>query len=243
MGRKSGLGAWLDPIALVAWGSLPYFYAAQGRLTLLVRSEYLWLVLVAGILLVGLGVGQGVLLWRADQNGVAGHRPSLGWGSRLLLAAVVLGIIFSPRPLSSQTALVRGGGNLANPGRLAPQRFQIVLDPSQRSLLDWVRTVQAYPDPDSYAGQAVNIQGFVIHPPEASAETFWLARFVIGCCAADAYPVGLWVHWPQAATLPSDQWQRVTGTMAVGVDAQGSRQLRVMAESVQAIPTPQNPYG
>jgi uncharacterized repeat protein (TIGR03943 family) len=234
---------WFEPLALVGWGSLPWYYASQQRLTLLVRQEYVPLVLVAGTGLILLGVGLGLWQGRVLALGGrgSGHRPLLptGVGAVIVLLVILVGILFSPRPLSSQTALNRGGVTLLQQGRLAPQRFEIVLDPSQRSLIDWVRTLQAYPDPQSYVGQAVRIEGFVIHPPDEDPQTFWLARFVIGCCAADAYPVGLVVHWPDAAALPKDSWQRVEGRMALSPE----RSLWVMAETVEMIPIPENPYG
>ncbi|MEN9206525.1 MAG: TIGR03943 family protein [Thermostichales cyanobacterium SZTDM-1c_bins_54] len=235
---------WLEPLALLAWGSLPWYYASQNRLTLLVRQEYVGFVLGGGTVLILLGLGLGLWHWRTlnlgGSLGGVGHRPLLptGWGAVLVLGVAALGLLVSPRPLSAATALTRGGGNLWQSGRLAPQRFQIVLDPSQRSLIDWVRTLQVFPDPHSYVGQPVQIQGFVIHPPQGQPETFWLARFVIGCCAADAYPVGLPVHWPAAATLPADSWQAVQGRMELGPDGN----LWVRAEQVEPIPTPENPY-
>lgn len=225
---------WLEPLALLGWGSLPWYYASQNRLTLLVRQEYVGLVLGAATVLLGLGL---VLAVRRG-SGAGGHRWGTGLGAALVIGVVVLGWVVSPRPLSAQTALMRGGGNLWQSGRLAPQRFQIVLDPSQRSLLDWVRTLQVYPDPQSYVDQPVQIEGFVIHPPQADPQTFWLARFVIGCCAADAYPVGLPVHWPRAAELPKDSWQAVQGRMGLSPDGN----LWVQAETITPVAPPENPY-
>jgi len=232
---------WLEPLALVSWGSLPWLYASQHRLTLLVRQEFIGFALVAATLLILLGLSLGVWQWRTLSLGGSVHRPLLpgGSGASLLLLVVLMGILFPPQPLSSKTALNRGGVNLLQQGRLPPQRFQIVLDPSQRSLVEWVRTFQAFPDPQSYVGQAVNIDGFVIHPPDGDPDTFWLTQFVIGCCAADAYPVGFVVQWPETETLLNDTWQRVQGRMALDPD-QG---LRVRADRVEAIPTPENPFG
>jgi uncharacterized repeat protein (TIGR03943 family) len=86
------------------------------------------------------------------------------------------------------------------------------------------------------------VTGFVIHPPEWSENYLMVARFVLTCCAADAYPVGIPVELTgDRAEYPPDSWITVRGEMATEtLDAQ--RRLVIQSAAVQAVPEPENPY-
>ncbi len=99
-----------------------------------------------------------------------------------------------------------------------------------------------YPEPDRYQGNKVKVQGFVIHPPDLGKEYLFLARFVLTCCAADAYPVGLPVKLKETRDqYPPDTWLEVEGEMTTATIAD-KRQLTIAASSLKKIPQPKNPY-
>lgn len=123
--------------------------------------------------------------------------------------------------------------------RSQPQAFRPKIDPRQRTLLDWVRTLDVYPDPYTYEGQPVRVQGFVV--PDEQPDHFVIARFLVSCCAADAYPVGLPVRWFRSEELAPDSWLRLEGRMAVE-QRDGQPQLVILAEQVEPMPVPANPY-
>jgi uncharacterized repeat protein (TIGR03943 family) len=126
--------------------------------------------------------------------------------------------------------------------RSQPQAFHSSKKPEERSLIDWVRTLNVYPEPDAYTGQQAKVQGFVIYPPELPKGYLLLSRFVITCCAADAYPVGLPVKLPQnQQSYPPDTWLEVKGQMMTE-NLAGKRQLAIQASSVEQIPEPKDPY-
>jgi uncharacterized repeat protein (TIGR03943 family) len=87
------------------------------------------------------------------------------------------------------------------------------------------------------------VQGFVIHQPNVSQEYIFLARFILTCCAADAYPVGLPVQLPSLSRqqYPPDTWLEVAGQMTTQTIGE-KRQLTIAANSLKKIPQPQNPY-
>jgi uncharacterized repeat protein (TIGR03943 family) len=69
-----------------------------------------------------------------------------------------------------------------------------------------------------------------------------ITRFVITCCAADAYPVGLPVKLKENRTAyPADSWFEVEGRM-ITETFKGKRQLTIEANSLKKIPKPTNPY-
>ncbi len=239
---------WLDVLAILAWGVLLLRFWLTGRINVLLHPDYVWLAIAAGIALVGLG---GVKLMDVVQ--LTRSRQPLpqvlhinffppGWGSALMLAVAIFGLQFTPRAFASQVALERGVTDTLTMTRSQPQSFRANVRTEDKSLVDWVRTLNVYPEPDAYTGQAAKIEGFAIHTAKLPDNYLTLARFVITCCAADTYPVGLPIKLATSRTVyPQDQWFRVEGTM-ITETVGGMRQLVVQSKSLTKISEPKNPY-
>ena len=235
----------LDLLALGAWGVLLLKYWLTGQLAVLIHPNYFPLTVGAGGLLVGLVVWQGWVRWREPGRPQVWpeSNPLLprAWGRFLLLSTAVVGLIVTPRPFNSQIALE--SGELLNMTRTLPQQFRPANRPEERSLVDWVRLLNVYPEPDAYQGQKARVTGFVVHPPDSPTHRFFIARFVVTCCAADAYPVGMPVDLPSgdAKQYQTDTWLEIRGKMGTG-QVQGQRRLVLQAEQVTRIQPPANPY-
>ncbi|BAU41117.1 hypothetical protein O77CONTIG1_00924 [Leptolyngbya sp. O-77] len=251
--RKNRTGlwlVWLDAGMLLAWGGLMLRFWLTGRINILLHPDYVWLAIAAGFALLGLGVAK---LWeglRLLRRGIAITQPSEshanllppGWSSALLLAIALFGLQFTPRAFASQVAIERGVADTLTLTRSQPQSFRTNTRPEDRSLIDWVRLLNVYPEPDAYTGQKASVEGFVIHSPNLPSNYFTITRFVITCCAADVYPVGLPVRIEGDRTIyEQDQWLRVEGNMATET-LDGQRQLVIQAASLTPIEEPQNPY-
>lgn len=247
---------WIDALGVTSWGILMLQYWLTGKLYLLIHPNFFGLVIGCGIVLLAMGLLKIREIWmqmnrfaRIQQfNGQnTGNLQHInlfppGWGSTLLLAVAILGLMVTPRVFASDTAIQLGVTDLLSTGRVQPQSFRPSIRPEDRSLVDWARTLSVYPEPDSYIGQKANVQGFVIHPPDIGEEYIFLARFVITCCAADVYPVGLPVKLPKnQKRYPADIWLEVEGEM-ITETLGGKRNLTIAASSVQEIPQPRNPY-
>ncbi|MBD2343555.1 TIGR03943 family putative permease subunit [Anabaena subtropica] len=239
--------SWLDVLAITAWGVLMLRYWLTGKLNLLIHPNYFGLVIVAGIVLLMIGFTKAKELWRLRPRDVTPNPQHItffapGWGSGLLLITAIAGLVITPQVFASDKALQRGVTDLLTTSRLQPQSFRASVRPEERSLVDWVRTVNVYPEPDAYTGQKAKVQGFVIHPPDIGKEYIFLARFVLTCCAADAYPVGLPVKLAadQERYAP-DTWLEVEGQMTTET-LSGKRQLTIVANSLKKISQPANPY-
>ncbi|QSJ16412.1 TIGR03943 family protein [Nostoc sp. UHCC 0702] len=238
---------WLDVLSITAWGILLLRYWLTGKLNLLIHPNYFWLVQVTGVSLIFLGCLKAQELWRRRRRDIVPNTQHIslfapGWGSGLLLTAAILGFIITPQVFASDKALKQDVTDLVANTRIKPQAFRASVRPEERSLVDWVRTLSVYPEPDSYAGQKVKVQGFVLHPPDLAKEYLFLARFVLSCCAADAYPVGLPVKLPNnQQQYAADTWLEIEGQMTTE-NLVGKRQLTIAATSLKKIPQPQNPY-
>jgi uncharacterized repeat protein (TIGR03943 family) len=238
---------WLDVLAIAAWGILILKYWLTHKLNLLIHPDFFWLVITGavGLLIISLFKTLQLLHQRPHEvTSTVQHFTFFppGWGSAILLTAAILGITITPRVFASQVALQRGVTDLVGATRTQPQAFRASVRAEDRTLVDWVRTLNVYPEPDAYTGQKAKVQGFVIHPPDLGKEYLFLARFVLTCCAADAYPIGLPVKIKETReNYPPDTWLEVEGQMVTETLAD-KRQLTIDATSLKKIPQPKNPY-
>ena len=161
----------------------------------------------------------------------------------LLLGTAIAGLIITPKLFTSQAAIQRGvSAEAVTVTRSQTQAFNTSVKPESKTLVDWVRTLNNYPEPDAYLGQKANINGFVFYPKDLPANYLMLSRFVITCCAADAYPVAIPIKFTGTRqTYPQDSWFQVKGKAIVETFL-GSRQFVIEASEIKAIPTPKNPY-
>ena len=252
---------WLDALAILGWGILLLKYWITGKLSILIHPNYFGLTLAAGI---GLTVIGGLKTWEifkgdrtkkqsrtspankslrmTEVEHVTLFPPSIG--STLMLTVALIGFATTPRTFTSQTALERGLTESLPITRLQPQEFRNTTKPENRSLVEWVRLLNFNPEPDTYRSQKVKVQGFVIHPPNVAEQYLWIGRFIITCCAADAYPIGLPVKLPigQSRTaFTPDTWLEIEGETIVE-ELQGKRKLIIKASSLKPISEPKNPY-
>ncbi|GAB4226845.1 MAG: TIGR03943 family protein [Elainellaceae cyanobacterium] len=243
----------LDVAALLTWGILLLKYWLTGKINVLLHPSYVWLAYSAGFALIGMGILK-ILQLRpksAKERQALAASAALqhfslfppGFGSAVLLLVALFGLQFTPQPFASDVALNRGITETLTLTRSQPQAFRTQISPEKRSLAEWVRTLNVYPEPDAYTGQKVNVEGFVIHQDSFPQSYLILARFVITCCAADVYPIGLPVKLPSGdrAGYPADSWLRVEGEM-ITETLDGKRQLVIQANSLEEIEAPENPY-
>ncbi len=246
---------WIDVLCLLAWGILFLKYVVTGQIKLLIHPNYIGLVLATGIIFFGLAGVRILKLRRSNLNNSSGEHITLfspRLSSFLLLSVAILGLIIPPKILSSQAALQIGVTDNLPLTRFQPESFRTSTKPEDRSLFDWVRTLNVYPEPDAYTGQKANVKGFIIHLPELPDNYLFLARFVVTCCAVDAYPIGIPVQLEDSrANYPQDMWIEVQGTMktenipVIGNSSKTKieeRRLVLVAKSIQEIPTPADPY-
>ena len=252
--RNHLLFVWLDGLALLAWGILLLKYAATGQYKLLIHPNYYGLVLGSGIILTILGIIKiRSIVTRTYYN--TGEHLNLfppGFGSSLLLIVAIAGLLIPPKILTSQTAIKRGVGEIPLTSS-QPQAFRTATKPQERSLIEWIRTINAYPEPDAYSGQPANITGFALHLEELPDNYLLLSRFVITCCAVDAYPIGIPIKLETSRdNYPPDTWWEIEGQMIaetlptrerIDSDRVGKQRSVVLAaDSIKSIPTPADPY-
>lgn len=247
---------WLDILAIIAWGFLLLKYWITGKLGVLIHPNYFILTVIAGLGLLVIGASKFWDIYQENQRlkvtklSVVNNSQEMKhitlfnpiFSSMLLLITALLAIVITPKTFASQTALERGLTE-SLPVTRTIQSFKSSTKPEDRSLIDWIKTLNVYPEPDAYTGQKVKVQGFTVYPPNLSEQYIWLARFVITCCAADAYPIGLPVKLQEGkrTLYPIDGWLEIEGNM-ITEEIDGKRKLVIAPAIIKPIPEPKNPY-
>jgi uncharacterized repeat protein (TIGR03943 family) len=200
-----------------------------------VRVGMGWWLLIAGILLVVLGLAGVIRALAArrpapDPHGDHEHGERVGW---LLLAPVLALLLVTPPALGSygvdRTASVKvtsGGKTFAAlpAGRTVPM-----------SLLEFDERAADHGGA-SMGTTPVRLTGFVARTMDGPG--FRLARYQIACCAADAIAAVVRVTGAIGAPPARDRWVTVTGTF--NGSPGGVPELR--ASSLTEIPAPPDPY-
>jgi uncharacterized repeat protein (TIGR03943 family) len=88
-------------------------------------------------------------------------------------------------------------------------------------------------------GRTVSLTGFVVHTDGSTL----LARLVISCCAADAFPVTVRLRGGEADHLASDAWIRITGQVVPGTATRANSYTPDFTPaSLTTVPAPKDPY-
>ena len=187
-----------------------------------------WLV-VAGVVVIVLGVATLVRAWRGDGD-ERGHEHGerVGW---LLLAPIAALLLVAPPALGS-FGVDRGASVDVREGAPEFQPLDPDAGPVDMTLLEFSQ--RAFDHEGSSLGDTpVRLTGFV-----AGGGGFRLARYQIACCAADAAPLVVRVVGTEGGTPARDQWVTVTGTFRPA----GGDIAELAATSVVEIPEPADPY-
>lgn len=179
----------------------------------------------------------------AEDHNHAGHthgKVGPAWGLALVALPIILGVIVPAKPLGA-AAIANKGVNTSAPLVAASSNIKLDMAPQDRNILDWIRVINAATDANAIKGQRADVIGFVYQDSRLGDGQFLVGRFTITCCVADALAIGMAVKWPQAQSLPANTWVQVKGPVeATTVD--GQRLPRILAESVETVPEPTDPY-
>lgn len=168
------------------------------------------------------------------------HAPAFGnlW---IMLIPLAIGILIPPRPLDS-SAFTSKGFNTSAPLVSSDSSARIFeTESEERNILDWLKLFNFEEDVTRFVGQSASVVGFVYFDEQLEANQFYVSRFVVSCCAADGFAIAMPVQWDDSVTLEQDSWVRVKGTIEA-VTLNGSRVPMILAESVQSVPVPEQPY-
>ncbi|PXY27649.1 TIGR03943 family putative permease subunit [Prauserella muralis] len=206
-------------------------------------SQQPWII-GGGAVMVLLGVvaiGRDVLAGRHKGSGGPDHEHDHSTRSTWLLLVPVLAVFLVAPPALGSDSVTRTSASA--PAGYAPSG-QATFPPLPAgqvvplAVADFVSRA-GWDSTDSLRGRTVSLTGFVVH----SRGRTLLARMVIGCCAADAFPVRVQLIGGQADPLPDDTWVRVTGQWVPGKGrSEFSYTPQLDVATLREIPQPRDPY-
>jgi uncharacterized repeat protein (TIGR03943 family) len=159
----------------------------------------------------------------------------------IMLIPLLIGVLIPARPLDSSAVSAKG---LTTSSPLVSSNSSsrvLETESEQRNVLDWVKLFYFETDLSPYIGQPASVVGFVYHDEKLPKGQFFVSRFILSCCAADGYAVGMLVESPEADSFEKDTWVKVAGPVdVVTFDERPSPLIR--AQSIEIVPQPEQPY-
>lgn len=154
-------------------------------------------------------------------------------GGVVASGVVVLTLVLPPASLSAELAMSRDVG--APPLFAGADTVALATtgDTSSFGVGDWATVFATATNPEAFDGTPVELTGFAT--PGADG-TFDLTRLVITHCVIDAQPANVAVVVDDVPA--TGQWVTVTGTVRSTSDGR----LGIVADDVEAIAEPQDPY-
>jgi putative membrane protein len=168
-----------------------------------------------------------------------------GSGVLLSIAAVAV-LALPPATLTSATATQRevNSGGL-DTSDAAEQAATLVGtgDYERLSVKEWVSLLAQSDDPALFADKTAKLTGFVLPDADDPDNVFYIARFVVTCCAVDAQPIGVPVYLPGwSNTYSTDEWVEVEGTFTPNPSGRAKASLAVEPTTIESVEQPSDPY-
>ena len=230
-------------MAALGFFLLERFWA--GKLTFYINQRYIWLVLLAGFGLIGLALvtfNHRPPIWVENEGLLEPEMAPRHSRIQLFIFLVVLlfGFLIPETSLGASAAESRGVSSSIPLTRGGSIPETLAINPTSRSVLEWLWAYSQTDDPNSLIGQPVDVDGFIFVNAQLPDGYFMVGRFIITCCVADATAIGIAVLPEGDLDVPSG-WVNVQGTMTL-TDFNGAEALLIEADQIIPIDVPDQPY-
>jgi uncharacterized repeat protein (TIGR03943 family) len=238
-------------VLLILLGGALLKLAFSGDYLRYVKPAHQWWMIGGGLAMLLLGA---VAIWRdlrageahpedADVHHEHGHDHS-GQRSSWLLLVPVLAVLFVAPPALGADSVSRSMGGNSRP--FDPQSTEayppLPADKATPMPISEFLARAVWDDKKTLVDRTVTLRGFVAH----QGENTFVARMVIGCCAADGYPVMVRLGGPaagQLAEFKDDEWITATGQFVPGSATEKNRNVpELSVEEIVRAATPNDPY-
>jgi uncharacterized repeat protein (TIGR03943 family) len=206
-----------------------------GEHVLFVRSSMGPYLLVAGVVVALFSLCVMLEPAAEDHHHHGGHH--LAW---LLMVPCIVVFVIGPSPLGSFMA-TRQAQRVPDPGSGKEYRLPPAVDGAVDTTIADINQHGLY-DPHQYMNRKrLRVDGFVASDADGPGGTFLLTRFVLSCCAADAYPVSIRVSGIE--NVPRhDTWLRIEGYWKAHDASKVPDVEELEADKWIVIPAPVDPY-
>jgi putative membrane protein len=240
--RQRYIGVVLTLVACVA----TVWLWLTGDLGLYVHPRYFVFTVIAAVVGIVVVVVSFVVRVPADEE-ARGGAARRAW-RRVLSVAVVAACVFGvgslilvpPATLTSATADQRSvnSGTVVGAGAAA-----VGGDTADFGIKEWATALRQSTDLQALAGSPAALTGFISADPDDPENVFFVTRFFVTCCAADAQPVGVGVYQPGwRQSLKLDDWVEVTGSFDLNPSVKSRQPMVLVPQQVTAVDEPSDPY-
>ena len=238
-------------VALVAASLVATIWLAlTNQLVLYIHPRYIvFTVIMAGIALVLVVAGVLARHRQDDDDETPPARlPRALSFVALAIAAVMAAamVALPPATLTSATADQRAI-NSTSIGAEAQNAAKVASAPvgafAKFTVVDWASLLRQTNRLDFYKGKPVDVVGFITADKGDPDNVFYVSRFVITCCAVDAQPAGIPVHYPNwKSTFAIDHWVEAVGGFAANSSTTSTQAIALIPTSVKQVEQPSEPY-
>ena len=217
----------LRAVAIAAWGAFFVYLWVSGRATTYIGPKTWWVVALGAITLPLVA-----LAYLYGARSASKRTPSVrDLGANGLLVAPILLTLMVPAPsLGAQAVASKRTDAVAAPLKTGIEGDIRLFE------IAWAKDSAEYADYNEIgAGTPVDFVAFVSNERDEQGD-LEVARFMVGCCAADANSFTVMVE--NAPDLAVDTWVQVKGKLA----GTPGKDLKVVADSVNEVAAPDNPY-
>jgi uncharacterized repeat protein (TIGR03943 family) len=190
----------------------------------------------------GLADGHG---HEATGSGIAPRRQ-LFWSAMTVLViagTVVSLLVVPPQTLTSATVDQRDLNNSVAVADASETAELVASDTAGFTVKDWASLMRQGAGEEYFAGKTAEITGFVTPDPADPENVFYVARFVVTCCAVDAQPVGVPVFLPGwAETYAVDSWVSASGGFGPNPSTSSAQAIVLEPAVLEATDQPSDPY-
>jgi len=158
-------------------------------------------------------------------------------GSAIVVGALVALLVLPTETLTTATASARQ----MNTGAI--EASEPTGEYADYTVKDWAALLAQGEPEQFFAGRSAAVSGFVTPDEDDPENVFYVARFVVTCCAVDAQPVGVPVHrpgWQQEYAV--DSWLEVSGGFATNPSATSAESIVLDPDVLTPIAEPAMPY-
>lgn len=242
VGRWQGVVLSLVGLVATIWLGL------TGQLVLYIHPRYIVFTIIMAVLAAVLALAAFAFA-PADQNEHEhdhgnGHGSRWGWlwpaGSILIICAAVIGLlILPPSTLTTATVAQR---DLNGSSSALTVKTPAKGDYSAFTVRDWASLIRSGAGQDFFADKTATVTGFIT-PDKNDQNVFYVARFVVTCCAVDAQPIGVPVYQPGWQNeYKTDSWVTVSSRFRANPNAASREAVVLIPDVITPTTQPEQPY-
>jgi uncharacterized repeat protein (TIGR03943 family) len=239
-------GVLLSLVGIVA----TVWMGATGQLGLYIHPRYFLFTIIMAAIGAVLALAAFAIVPAARE----GHSHGGGGGGRwkflgpaastMIIITAMVGLLLVP-PSTLTTATVRQRElNGSMPALTTTETSKLVgADYTAFTVRDWASLLHLGSGGEFVTGKKATITGFVTPAKSDPDNVFFIARFLVTCCAVDAQPIGIPVYYPGwRDKFKIDSWVTVSSVFGTNPSPTSDEAIVLIPDTITPVEQPGEPY-